>query len=306
MKPTKAAVLATAAISSFVLIAGCSRESAPAVPTNEQIDDSIVYMEMTSTGWVYYPSTTGWKWTSESVDVFSSCTGWFAGASGEIMTAGHCVDPESDTKRESLIRAVGKENGWNAADVSKCLDECSVGGEESGSPPDLRVQVNQPDIDGRVISEWRDVQVADMVPAEDGDLALLRANGLNKETPFLGVATEAPKSGEAVTAIGFPGVVDAADGSKTDALSNPSFKTGTVSSSQVGQNGVATLEINADVSSGMSGGPTINDQGEVIGVNSRKALRSSTGGSVEGNAFNFVTDTADLNRFLQKNGVTEK
>ena len=54
--------------------------------------------------------------------------------------------------------------------------------------------------------------------------------------------------------------------------------------------------MNADISGGMSGGPTVNANGEVIGVNSFTI-------SGEEQAFNFITDTRDLNRFLQQNGV---
>jgi len=69
-----------------------------------------------------------------------------------------------------------------------------------------------------------------------------------------------------------------------------------VSSRHISERGVAGLEVNADISGGMSGGPTVNANGEVIGVNSFTI-------SGEEQAFNFITDTRDLNRFLQQNGV---
>ena len=46
-------------------------------------------------------------------------------------------------------------------------------------------------------------------------------------------------------------------------MRQPSFKSGTASSQQVSETGVAGTEVNADLSGGMSGGPTVDsDTGE--------------------------------------------
>jgi hypothetical protein len=80
-------------------------------------------------------------------------------------------------------------------------------------------------------------------------------------------------------------------------LQQPSFKSGTASSQQVKPSGAQSTEINADVSPGMSGGPTVdNNTAEVLGIN-------SYGLHGESQAFNFITDAPTLRTFLQKNGV---
>jgi serine protease Do len=72
-----------------------------------------------------------------------------------------------------------------------------------------------------------------------------------------------------------------------------SFKSGTVSSSQVSPDGVAGTEVNAELSYGMSGGPTINDRGEVLGVNSFITLGDARN-------FNFITDATALRTYLER------
>ena len=66
--------------------------------------------------------------------------------------------------------------------------------------------------------------------------------------------------------VGFPGAVQPnAAGAE---VPQPSYKTGTVSSRQVDDSGIARTEVSATMGSGMSGGPTVNSAGEVIGTNS--------------------------------------
>jgi hypothetical protein len=94
-------------------------------------------------------------------------------------------------------------------------------------------------------------------------------------------------------AIGFPASVgNAVDSSRVRA----SFKSGHVSSQQLSTTGVAQTEVDAPISPGMSGGPTIDTQGNVLGVNSFK-LNGET------QAFNFITDTSDLHDWLVAHGV---
>ena len=126
----------------------------------------------------------------------------------------------------------------------------------------------------------------------DGDNALLRVADLTG-TPALEVAEGTPVTGDTVISIGFPGsVMSIADIERQ----RPSHKNGTVSSRQYSKRGVPSTEIDAAVSQGMSGGPTINADGKVIGIN-------SFGIAGESQPFNFVTDTSTLRDFLTANGV---
>ena len=125
---------------------------------------------------------------------------------------------------------------------------------------------------------------------DQGDVALLKIEANN--TPALPVATADPANNTAVTAIGFPAAVaEVVDSSQVRA----DFKSGTVSSHQTSKSGIPMTGVNADLSGGMSGGPTVDELGNVLGVNSSL---------IEGEQnFNFITDTSDLHDWLQGKGL---
>ncbi len=291
-------VLGTAAGLAVLVAAPASASAAPAAPASPSgiggpgdAEKSIVFVGVEWTGYVEFPTTDGgWAW-SEPVEVQSGCTGWFASDEGHIVTAGHCLDPqeiEGAVLREFLDRN-------DAADLEESAQSWRVEGLEEGAPPDRTdVWVVQPSaVQGAVIDDPLTVQVLDHLPLADGDLALLKANGLQEPTSPLTLASDAPAIGDEVTAIGYPGsVMSVSDPTRLRA----SFKSGTVSSVQVTENGVAGTEINAQVSAGMSGGPTIDASGQVLGVNSFGILG-------EEQSFNFITDTSALRSYLGQHGV---
>jgi serine protease Do len=70
----------------------------------------------------------------------------------------------------------------------------------------------------------------------------------------------------------------------TDQTFSPSYKEGAISSEKTVSNGLLKVyEVSAAVSGGMSGGPTVNLQGEVVGFNSFKV-----NSAVETQQFNFI------------------
>ncbi len=245
-------------------------------------------MGITWEGFVQYPIDAGTLAWSDPVSVFATCTGWFASEEGHIVTAGHCVDPVEG--KGALIEQFLAQEGAEYL-LPEALATWPVEGELEGSDPLRSVEVVQPPaVDGTVITTPMTVQVLDYQPLRDGDVAVLKANGLTEPSPALPVAISPAAIGDDVTAIGFPGSVQAvSDISRIRA----SFKSGTVSSSQISPDGVAGTEVNADISGGMSGGPTINGQAEVLGVNSFII-------NGEQRNFNFITDASALRSYLER------
>jgi hypothetical protein len=135
-------------------------------------------------------------------------------------------------------------------------------------------------------------QLVDHQPFGRGDNALLRVADLTG-TQALAISATTPVVGDPIVSIGFPGSVQRVSDVQRQL---PSYKTGSVSSRQYSGQGVPATEIDAAVSQGMSGGPTINLTGEVVGVN-------SFGITGESQSFNFITDTETLRDFLTRNGV---
>jgi hypothetical protein len=256
----------------------------------EEVDESILWVDVEFSATVEVPWEEGGSDTYE-VEVEKYCTGFFVSAEGEIVTAGHCVEVDSQV-RLAAINLTLDQLAAEGSDVTG-LEAADLEWETSFSRP--RARVGQPTGVADGILSGQDMliaQIVDWQSFEDGDNALLRVADL-KQTPGLPVSTDTPSMGQEVTAIGFPGSVsDVSDVSRQA----PSYKSGTVSSRQYTDRGVPNTEIDAAVSGGMSGGPTLDEQGGVIGVNS-----FGIGGETQ--PFNFVTDTETLRDFLSRNGV---
>jgi serine protease Do len=125
------------------------------------------------------------------------------------------------------------------------------------------------------------------------DLALLKAQG--GDFPFVTFAREAPRVGDWVIAVG-----------------NPFGLGGTVTAGIVSARGRDIgsgpyddfIQIDAPVNHGNSGGPTFNDKGEVVGVNT--AIFSPSGGSV-GIGFAISSDVVkSVVQQLKDNGVVTR
>ncbi len=267
---------------------------------------SMVYMQVNWRGWVVL---------SRNVDISStefiekgvygpftavtSCSGFVASGSGDIVTAGHCVDATSvyggkGVILEAMAAKFTHANGQpltpaeQASQVEILSANASVEGYESGSPVERTVHATIP----AVSTTSRIADVVDVKPFKEGDVALLRVTGL--QAPMLPVASSAPVNGDSIVAAGYPGEVAAA----VDPSTSASFKEGTVSGTQT-VNGVPFTEISAEVSAGMSGGPVVNMSGQVVGTVSWSPQGSTS-------AANFMTDAGSIRSVLAGNGVNTK
>jgi len=306
MKRTRLAALL---LTAFVL-AGCSAtptavvtstpsptptQTPEAVPmTLEEVERSVVLIQMTWTGYVLVPaaySESGEAFWSDPVTAYTSCTGFFVSENAMIATAGHCVDPAMGGRRSVVTRYLSDADRTDLIDTA--YQNWTVEGDQTGSHPALQVTVFQPtNLPDAVLERPQTAQVLDFQPFGEGDNALLRIASLTG-TPPLTLAGQTPALGDPLTCVGFPGLVS--DVVDRTTLNRPSFKSGNVSSKQTLSSGVPVTEVSADIAEGMSGGPAINSDAEVIGIN-------SSGVGVSG-GFNFITDTEDLRLFLRRNGV---
>lgn len=275
----------------------------PKPPTVQQVDAraaaSMVQLGIQWSGYIAYINTDGdYVWTDQPVEASFICSGWFVDTTGDIVTAGHCVTPKG--AKEKLIDAyVGQlqeqgevDDAWIDANLAWAERTWKVENATGGSTPDRKVVAYQSDrVKGAVLKSVTPASVIAYRSPDDEDAALLNVDAVR--TPAMPIAAASPRTGQAVTAIGFPGSVQ--EVVRYDTLA-ASFKTGTISSRQVNDNGVAKLEVNADISGGMSGGPTVDRLGNVVGLNS-----FTINGEQEN--FNFITDTVSLRKFLQREGI---
>lgn len=287
-------------VAASLLAAAGAVTGAPAAPADSNkdalgsLEKSIVFLQTQWTGSILVPPSAdaaGEGYWTKKLKYSVTCTGWYASEEAHIVTAGHCVDPGQG-------RLVLLDGYLHEQDAPSFKDEAyanwRVEGDMGGSPPDRSVRAIQPNgVADSTITSATTVEVVDVKAPEAGDIALLHVPNMSKPTPGLVVAENAPKVGDSVTSIGFPGdLQDIADQSQ---IARSSFKTGTISSNQVMPSGVVQIEVSTELAPGMSGGPTVNKDGQVVGVNSR-GLTTQAG-------FNFITNTPDLRAFLTSHNV---
>ncbi len=280
MKVTAPAVL-TALLSAPLLAAS----PAAADIDSDAIDKSIVWVDTAWSASVQVPFKDGTTETYRTT-VYAYCTGWFVSDTGHVATAGHCVEAD-EALRVNIYANVIEEQGFTGAKAEDVGWPMTLG--------DPSIKIDQPSgIDGGVLSGKTAItaQLIAKQGFEKGDNALLRIADM-KGTPALQIGSEAPKVREKVTSIGFPDLV----GSTSDVeRQKPSYRSGAVSSRSYSTQGVPRTEIDTDITPGMSGGPSVNEAGQVIGINSAYVYQGS------GQA-NYITDTQTLRDFLTSNGV---
>lgn len=259
------------------------------------LEKSIVLIETTWSGFIQIPSGAdrslrpGW---TDRVTAHSLCTAFYVTRSGQLVTAGHCVNREVNGRLAVLTAFL------NEASLPELLEQAfndwKVQGADDGSPVDRQVEGIQPNgTPDATLSSATQLTVVDFDKIKYGDVAILSTSSAGNNTPAIPLAASPPKIGDPITSIGFPG--ELSDVTDPNRLPRASFKTGTVSSTQVGSDGFRVIEVNTDLEHGMSGGPTVDASGAVVGVN-------SLGLTGSGN-FNFVTYTTDLWRILTANGI---
>lgn len=199
-----------------------------------------------------------------------------ASPTGYVVTAGHCVDDQSlsggkggliaASVRSAVEQGVIKES--QMTDVYKfAWDNATVEGSTSGSPPERSVHVFLPPAAGatgqvNVLtgSGGLAANVVDFKSHEDGDVGLLKVSP-PEPMPALQVAGSPPEAGTAIISAGYPGEFSGS----VDTTEQPSFKSGTVSGTETA-NGVSFVKTSAKNTADMSGGPTVDMQGRVLGM----------------------------------------
>jgi len=224
------------------------------------------------------------------------CTGFSVSSDGYIGTAGHCVD--LDSQRADIIRAVAKTMAGNSG---KTADQWfdygttnwTVQVAQKGSQPDLQVLVSgagQRDKDVKPVQ----ARLVSVRPLGEGDVALLKVELNGKTLPAATLSKQEPAIGQQILAVGYPASTDQV----TDFSLDPAVKSGTISAKQTLKT-QPLLQISAPTSQGMSGGPTVDMQGDVLGV-------ISFNPQDEQQPFNFVSPVQGLKELLQSQGVDIK
>lgn len=270
----------------------------PLERVNALVQPSIVYLEQDWAAYVYDKANKQYLNGGQQFELSFQCTGFVVNPDGYIATAGHCVN--LDEVKPAFFQAAAQ---W-AVDTGYYV-EPSLTVDQIVGFQDFRVEtydkVNRADLvvqvgwgaaaSGIQTAEVRRARVVETLGPDEGDVALLKveATGLNA----LPLSDRDVEVGTEIVSVGYPASVDTV----TDPDLTPSFKDGAISSVKTVQGGLLTVyEVSAAVSGGMSGGPTVDLDGEVVGLN-------SFGIAGETQPFNFVRPASQLAELLAGAGV---
>jgi S1-C subfamily serine protease len=263
-------------------------------------EPAIAYLEMHWNAYVYMTSP-DYDFGVEQVSFATRCTGFFVNPNGYVATAGHCVDDGVNGAKDEAIRQAAvqviNDAGLDPSYADQLYQEGKyywrVEGTNAGSPPDRQVNVQHGiAVSGKNTGEVWQARVIDVRDVANGDVALLKVE--TTDMPMVSLAQDVNIDiGAPVLSIGYPGATDEV----TDATYEPSFKDGKVDQKTTLSGGaIPVYQTSAALSGGMSGGPTVDDSGDVVGVNSFTI-------SGESQPFNYVMPSSLVQELLSRNGV---
>ena len=214
-------------------------------------------------------------------------TGWFVAPSGWLITNGHLVLP-AKRPPESLARA----------QVQKAIEQTCGGAAGTGraklEPSIYVVLANGARLAARVIKYSPPVSGEAM---SGQDLALLKLDA--SDMPILPLADSGQsRIGDRIHVIGFPDVVLSHELLNASAKMEASVTSGAISGFRQDRANRPVIQTDAAAAGGNSGGPAVNDAGEVIGVLTFVTMSSESRDDVV-QGFNFVIPSAAVVKFLE-------
>jgi len=267
--------------------------------TADTVQASIARITISWNTYVFDDLTDSWA----KVTFQSQCSGFVVDPNGHVVTAGHCLDPDlaSASAIERRAKQLFRQNteffeskGITLEQlIAYGLQNWRVEGKGDGSEPAPRIEVILP---GGENSEDPVTYPGAAVDVDtDNDIALIKIEATGLPSLQLANADDI-EIGEEVLAVGFPALRD----SVTDPSMRPTFKSGSISDTAATRNEgeVPVYETSAPMGQGMSGGPTVDSDGNVIGVNSY--------GTNLNNDFNWIAPSHLVRDMLEANGVTSE
>ncbi|MDQ3157930.1 MAG: trypsin-like peptidase domain-containing protein [Actinomycetota bacterium] len=232
-------------------------------------------------------------------EINSHCTGYVVNHDGYIATAGHCLDPKEQLAAFKVAAAEwaverNKDTEWFVGDptVEEVLETAKLrvdSAVEDRRNPDRFVTASWgtekgQSFNARVVSYQR--------LATTGDAGLIKVDATGLQAIRLAESNDL-ETGTEVVSIGYPGKVK----DVTDEDYAPSYKDGQINSRKtIGQGILTVYEVSTGMAGGMSGGPTVNLAGDVVGFN-------SFGASAETEQFNFVGPTSMVKELMADAGI---
>jgi S1-C subfamily serine protease len=139
-------------------------------------------------------------------------------------------------------------------------------------------------------------------PVGDGkDVSIIKIE--IKNAPILKIGnSDKVQLQDHITVVGYPAAADTSLLDQKSAL-EASITDGKVSARKNSQDGAPVLQVSAPATHGNSGGPVLNDKGEVIGM---LTFRGDTVNGQEVSGFAFVVPSSTITEFMKQGGATNE
>jgi S1-C subfamily serine protease len=284
------------------LLVSFSKVNAQQTVSNEQklafyIKPSVVRILDGYLGYYYWPKTN----KTYTVPYIGSGSGSFIDPNGYIATNAHVVDTtqkgEEKAKEamfEMFVGMLAKDYNVDPRTLSR---ETIIGIAQQVQLQDLKHIHHVLTPDGSNFPF--EIKSFGAPVGEGKDIAIIKIE--IKNAPILKVGdSDKVQLQDHITVFGYPGAAD------TGILDQKSFveasiTDGKVSAKKNSSDGAPILQISAPTTHGNSGGPVVNDKGEIIGL---LTFRGNTVNGQEVQGFNFVVPSNTLQEFVKQSGAT--
>ena len=258
--------------------------------------------------------------TTQTVDVALSGfgTGFVVNPDGYLVTAAHVVDPGTEEltyefARSGLVDIVQQEidiaasegtfsqqnlDDWADAMFTWYAHYATIGDIQTSVTAQVGVAVAGIDKTMR----GQPVEVISVGEAYPGkDVALLKLDGANR-IPTLPLGQDSDVSeGSTLHVAGYPAASTFSSGMSADSEVQPTITQGPLTAIKETAGGVPIFQTQAPASPGNSGGPVLDDQGDVIGILVAAAVDDG-GVALEGQEF--VIPISVVRQMLNENNIT--
>lgn len=227
-----------------------------------------------------------------------SGSGAIISSDGYIVTNAHVVEgskmEEADIVNEAFHQLVATVANYYELDYNRVYDYMLTYTQYTNVIKVLKVILPGGDVlDGEIKSYGAPIN-------EGKDVAVLKVEGKNLPTLTLG-SSETIGDQDNIWVIGYPAAADS-DLLSPDSSLESSMNAGQISAtSKKTEQGSPVIQINAAATHGNSGGPVINEQGEIIGL---LTFRGDTVNGQEIQGFNFAVPVDTVKEFINQAGAS--